>query len=82
MKNIATSLRLVQIPIFFRKSNIFYSDLESKGYKFIFQLDENGLTEEFLNGDYPFGYGSVYFYGKIDDDTQQITDIIAGYWQR
>jgi hypothetical protein len=68
-------------PYLLQEEEYFYSELEKNGYEFIFQLDENGLSPEFLDGSYPFGFGSVYFYGEVDRKAKKITNIIAGYWQ-
>jgi hypothetical protein len=75
-------IKIGSVPYLLQDEAYFYRDLASKSYQFIFQLDENGLTEEYLKGNYPFGFGAVYFYGTVDEGHSLINNVIAGFWQK
>ena len=49
------------------------------GYSFVFQVDENGFPDVFLNGNYPFGYGALYVYGKFRDG--RLSEVVPGFTQ-
>ncbi|MDR1410179.1 MAG: hypothetical protein LBJ12_07995 [Oscillospiraceae bacterium] len=49
------------------------------GYQFFGMANEEYYTTDLVRGNYPFCYGAVYFYAKINQDS--ITDIRAGFWQ-
>lgn len=50
---------------------------------FLFQVNEDGYPDgdggDCIEGDYPFGFGSVYVYGKILKES--IMSPCIGYWQ-
>lgn len=75
-------IKIGSTPYLLQDEAYFYRDLIENDYKFIFQLDENGLTEDYLKGNYPFGFGAVYFYGIINIINNSIANIIAGFWQK
>jgi hypothetical protein len=65
-------------PVHIQGNQYYYEALHNKGYTFIFQIDEDGYPNDFVKT-YPFNYGALYIYGKINDNI--VNDIIVGYWQ-
>lgn len=53
--------------------------LVAAGYSLLFELDEDRNSFEFLNGDYPFSYGAVYFYGRRNEDGAEYSSARCGF---
>jgi hypothetical protein len=67
-------------PILIQEKIFYYDKLKEDGFDFLIQIDENGYPiddADFIKS-YPFSYGALYLYAKIKNE---ITSIIAGYWQ-
>ena len=56
----------------------YYENLEKNGYSYLMKIDEDYYPENLLNGNYPFDYGALYIYYKVEDNN---IDVIAGFWQ-
>jgi hypothetical protein len=50
------------------------------GYEYFLQIDEYGYLPNMVKGNYPFCFGTLYIYCKIDN--KNINNFIAGFWQR
>jgi hypothetical protein len=66
-------------PDFIQEETYYYEPLNNNGFNFLFQIDENGYPDNLLTGSYPFGYGGLYIYAKINGDI--VNNILAGFWQ-
>jgi hypothetical protein len=47
-EEVAYFLKIGGLPYLLQDENYYYEGLEAAGYQFVFQLDENGLTADFL----------------------------------
>ena len=61
-----------------QEEEYFYKQLEKDGYSYLMKIDEDYYPDNLLNGNYPFNYGALYIYYKIEDGN---IDVIAGFWQ-
>jgi len=59
----------------------YFEELHKDGFSFLFQIDEDGYPTDvdFIEGNYPFGFGAVYVYAKILGSS--IEKPCVGYWQ-
>ncbi len=67
-------------PDLIQKEPSYSETLIIDGYRFLFQVDDNGFPDGFLSEDYLFGYGALYIYGKINDDGAVI-EAVPGFTQ-
>jgi len=65
-------------PVLIQEEVYYYEQLLDDGYVFLFQIDEDGYPDSLVS-EYPFGYGALYVYGKMNNGTTN--DVIVGYWQ-
>lgn len=68
-------------PRLIQTEDYYFSKLREESFSFLFQVDEDGYPETLVRDDfsYPFGYGALYIFAKIEgDDIQQPA---AGFWQ-
>lgn len=54
--------------------------LKSEGYGMFFQLNEEYLPSGIFKGDYVFGFGTMYVFGKVADDIIETSDMKL-FWQ-
>jgi hypothetical protein len=66
-------------PDLIQEEEYYYETLNNNGFNFLFQIDENGYPDNLLAGNYPFGYGGLYIYARINKSI--VNDILAGFWQ-
>ncbi|MEU4804895.1 hypothetical protein [Actinosynnema sp. NPDC023587] len=77
-------VRIADTPALIQGDPSYAAAVEADGYRFLFQIDDDGLPHgdhpagEFLFGDYPFGYGAVYFYGALDEHGHAVT-VVPGF---
>ncbi|WP_404987143.1 hypothetical protein ACI513_09865 [Chryseobacterium sp. M5] len=77
----ARFIKIGGLPDLIQDEDYYSKDLDKDGYGFIFQFDEFGYPDDFIKGNCPFAFGSVYFYGKTNNESLSIENIIAGYFQ-
>ncbi|RDI18553.1 hypothetical protein DEU38_120122 [Rhodococcus sp. AG1013] len=67
----APFVRIARDPVLIQNEPSYAHAVEADGYQFLFQVNEEGWPvsdapdPEFVE-EYLFGYGSVYFYGRLD----------------
>ncbi|CCH29680.1 hypothetical protein BN6_23620 [Saccharothrix espanaensis DSM 44229] len=77
-------VRIADEPALIQNEPSYAAAVEADGYRFLFQVDDDGLPHgdhpagEFLFGDYPFGYGAIYFYGALDEHGHA-TVVVPGF---
>lgn len=54
--------------------------LADDGFAFLLQVDDNGYPDGFVTGDYPFGFGALYVYGR-PDGRGGMAEVVAGFTQ-
>ena len=57
-------IRIAATPNLIQEEAHYEAPLVAAGYSLLFELGKDGYSFEFLNGDYPFSCGAVYFYGQ------------------
>ncbi|MDU1889981.1 MAG: hypothetical protein E6767_04765 [Dysgonomonas sp.] len=72
-------IKLGGTPDLVQEEPSYYKELEKDNFNFLMQIEEFGYIDDSLIGSAPFCYGAFYIYGKIENEN--ISDIIAGYWQ-
>lgn len=68
-------------PRLIQQEDYYTTELQQASFSFFFQVDEEGYPETLLaeDGSYPFGFGALYVYAKIDKN--EIMQPVAGFWQ-
>ena len=66
-------------PDLIQDKSFYYEALHNDGYKFLFQIDENGYPDNLIKGNYPFSFGSLYIYAKIT--SEKFSNPLMGFWQ-
>ena len=66
-------------PDLIQNKTFYYEALLNDGYKFLFQINENGYPDNLIKGNYPFSFGSLYMYAKIT--SEEFSNPLAGFWQ-
>jgi hypothetical protein len=62
------------------EEEIYAGKLIKDGYEYFLQIDEDGYLPNMVKGNYPFCFGALYIYGKIEN--KNIGNLIAGFWQK
>ncbi|CAM3104434.1 hypothetical protein [Stackebrandtia soli] len=75
-------VRIGDEPLLIQNEPSYAKPALDDGLRFLFQLNDEGFpvdgpVGEFLDGDYLFGYGSLYFYGRVDDAGAR--DVVPGF---
>ncbi len=68
-------------PRLIQNEGYYFTKLKEESFSFLFQVDEDGYPETLLHPDYnyPFGFGSLYIFAKIE--ITEIQHPVAGFWQ-
>ena len=66
-------------PDLIQNKAFYYEALHNDGYKFLFQINENGYPDNLIKGNYPFSFGSLYIYAKIM--LEEFSNPLAGFWK-
>lgn len=68
-------------PRLIQDENYYFDNLHKDKFEFLFQIDEDGYPDSFLDGNcsYPFNYGALYVFSQITEN--RIYNPIAGFWQ-
>ena len=66
-------------PDLIQGSSHYFKKLDENSLSFFFQINEEGYPESLLKGSYPFFFGALYIYAKINESF--ITEPCVGYWQ-
>ncbi len=68
-------------PRLIQQEDYYTTELQQQSFSFLLQVDEEGYPETLLaeDGSYPFGFGALYVYAKIEKN--EITQSVAGFWQ-
>ncbi len=45
------------------------------------QVNEDQYLPDMVHGNYPFYFGALYLYGKTRNENEELTDLIAAFWQ-
>ncbi|MNW58930.1 hypothetical protein D3C74_368190 [compost metagenome] len=67
-------------PRLIQDEDYYFAELKKESLSFFFQVDEDGYPDTLIceDGDYPFGFGSLYIFAKIDTE---IEHPVAGFYQ-
>lgn len=68
-------------PRLIQDEDYYFAKLNEESFSFLFQIDEDGYPETLLQEgySYPFGYGSLYIFARIEG--AEIGHPVAGFWQ-
>ncbi len=68
-------------PKLIQQEDYYMTDLQQEGLSFFLQVDEEGYPETVIaeDGSYPFGFGALYVYAKIEEN--KIEQPVIGFWQ-
>ncbi len=68
-------------PKLIQQEDYYMTELQADSFSFFLQVDEEGYPETLLaeDGSYPFGFGALYVYAKIEGS--EIGQPVAGFWQ-
>ena len=78
--NDASEEGIIQVggePEFIQEEDYYFKELEKDGYVFFMKIDEAFYPDDLVVDSYPFNFGALYLYCKVND----ANDIIAGFWQ-
>jgi hypothetical protein len=69
-------ITILSNPAHIQDERYYFDRLETDGYEFLLQIDEEYYPDGLLSGNYVFGFGRLYLYKH-----KKSGRIIAGYWQ-
>ncbi|MFT2710806.1 hypothetical protein [Clavibacter sp. Sh2126] len=67
-------------PMLLQVDDRYERPVKEAGYAFLFQVDESGFPDGFVEGDYPLGYGALYVYATFDAHGQ-VSEVVPGFSQ-
>lgn len=67
-------------PRLIQNEDYYFAKLKKDSLSFFFQVDEDGYPDTLIreDGNYPFGFGSLYIFAKMEKEIQHPT---AGFCQ-
>ena len=67
-------------PAWIQDEEEYYAnELLRRGYSYLLQVNEDRYLPEMIRGNYPFCFGALYLYGKLESG--ELSGVPEAFWQ-